>query len=124
MQDSRINYVEQHAERLGLDSDKLENLRVTAAKSSPMGDTLDFCARYTDAATLEVLVPRLTQLVRRGVGLNTRVGTARFIGSLATRMGSEVRPHTGVLIKVSGNVLIHQHFTYLVNRRVDVKISI
>ena len=71
-QDSRINYVEQHAERMGLDADKLENLRVSASKSSPMGDTLDLCARYTDAATLEALVPKLTQLIKRGVGLNTR----------------------------------------------------
>jgi proteasome component ECM29 len=72
MQDSRINYVEQHVEAMGLDSSKLENLRVSASNSSPMADTLDLCARYTDAATLEALVPRLLQLIKSGLGLNTR----------------------------------------------------
>lgn len=28
MQDSRLNYVEQHSERLGLDAGRLESLRV------------------------------------------------------------------------------------------------
>ena len=67
MQDSRLNYVEQHAERMGLDSSRLENLRVSASRSTPMGDTLDLCARYTDAAgmlrglvqCLEKALPRL-----------------------------------------------------------------
>ena len=56
MQDSRLNYVEQHAERIGLDSDKLENLRVSASKASPMGDTLDLCARFADGKALDDMV--------------------------------------------------------------------
>lgn len=72
VQDTRINYVEQHVETMGLDSSKLENLRVSASNSSPMADTLDLCARYTDAATLEATVPKLLQLIKSGLGLNTR----------------------------------------------------
>lgn len=99
-QDARLNYVEQHAERIGLDSGRLENLRVAASKSSPMSDTLDLCARYADAPSLEALVPALCQLVKRGVGVNTRVGSARFVASLATRMGSDIRPHAATMLKV------------------------
>lgn len=72
MQDARLNYYEQHVESLGVDSSKLENLRVSASNASPMADTLDQCARYTDAASLKALVPRLVQLIKRGIGLNTR----------------------------------------------------
>ncbi len=72
VQDARLNYFEQHVERLGYDSSKLENLRVSASNASPMADTLDLCARYTDAASLDGLVPRLTPIIRRGIGLNTR----------------------------------------------------
>lgn len=32
MQDARLNYVEQHAERIGLDGGRLENLRVAASR--------------------------------------------------------------------------------------------
>ena len=47
----------------------------------------------------EALVPRLSNIVRRGVGVNTRVGAARFISGLALRMGPDIRPSSGALIK-------------------------
>lgn len=101
MQDQRLNYVEQHAERIGVDAGRLESLRVSAAKGSIMGDTLDICARLVDAKNLDAVVPVLSQLVKRGVGLNTQAGAARFITSLATRMGTDLRPQSGALLKVT-----------------------
>lgn len=98
--------MEQHAERYGLDSGRLENLRVAASKSSPMGDTLDLCARYADAAALGKLVPAVCQLLKRGVGVNTRVGSARFVAALLDRMGSDIRPHTGTLLKVCNTMFL------------------
>ena len=101
VQDQRMNYVEQHAERIGVDAGRLENLRVSAAKGSIMGDTLDVCARHVDSGSLEVVVPVLSQLVKRGVGLNTQAGAARFITSLAMRMNTDLRPQSGPLLKAS-----------------------
>ena len=100
MQDQRLNYVEQHAERIGVDAGRLESARVSAAKGSVMGDALDVCARHVDPASLEALMPVLGQLLKRGVGLNTQVGAARFISSLAMRLGSDLRPQSGALLKV------------------------
>lgn len=37
-----------------------------------MWETLDFCIEVVDTPSLELLVPRVAQLVRSGVGLNTR----------------------------------------------------
>jgi hypothetical protein len=34
---------EQHAERMNFDNDKLEAMRVSASRSSPMGDVLELC---------------------------------------------------------------------------------
>ena len=99
IQDQRLNYVEQHAERIGVDAGRLENLRVSAAKGSIMGDTLDACARQVDARSLEALVPVLAQLVKRGVGLTTQAGAARFISSLALRLGSGLQPQSAALLK-------------------------
>ena len=101
-----MNYVEQHAERIGVDAGRLENLRVSAAKGSIMGDTLDVCARQVDVKSLEALVPVLSQLVKRGVGLNTQAGAARFISSLATRMGTALQPQSGALLKASLSLTI------------------
>jgi len=64
-QDSRLNYIQQHAERIGVDAGRLDSVRVSAARSSPMGDTLELCARYADAASVEALVPRLVPLVSK-----------------------------------------------------------
>ncbi|GIL84022.1 hypothetical protein Vretifemale_12732, partial [Volvox reticuliferus] len=88
LEDVRLNYVEQHAERLGLDSERLEGARVAAARASPLGDTLDLAARLADSHCLEQLVPALVGTVKRGVGLNTKVGVARFIRNLASRPGA------------------------------------
>ena len=105
VQDARLNYIEQHAARVGIDSERLESMRVSASRSSPLSDTLDLCARYSSPQSLPALVPRLTQLVARGVGLNTRVGVARFIGALVTRLAADIRPQSGPLIKVTQPLL-------------------
>lgn len=61
-----------HAENVGIQAEKLENLRISIARGSPMWETLEFCIDVVDSQSLELLVPRLTQLVRSGIGLNTR----------------------------------------------------
>ena len=45
---------------------RLEGARVAASRSSPMWETLELAARYADPAGLELLVPELCTLVRRG----------------------------------------------------------
>eukprot|EP00899_Mesostigma_viride_P010697 jgi/Mesvir1/19629/Mv09917-RA.4 len=99
LEDARLNYVEMHAAKMNLSTDKLESGRIAASKDSPMWDTLDLCLRQVDTSTAEALVPRLCQLVRSGVGLNTRAGTARFVGQLSARLRGDLRPHTQALIK-------------------------
>ncbi|CAM6051034.1 unnamed protein product [Sphagnum compactum] len=100
LEDQRLNYAELHAEREGISTEKLENIRIAVAKDSPMWDTLDLCIRHVDIPTLEILIPRLVQLIRSGVGLNTRVGVAKFISMLAQHVGVEMRPHSTTLLKV------------------------
>ncbi|XP_024544607.1 proteasome adapter and scaffold protein ECM29 [Selaginella moellendorffii] len=100
LEDQRLNYAEMHAERLGISTDKLDSARFSLAKDSPMWDTLDFCLRQIDEETLESLVPRLVQLVRSGVGLNTRAGVARFIALLSQQVGSDLRQYAGPIMKV------------------------
>lgn len=61
-----------HAANIGIETEKLENLRISISKGSPMWETLDLCINIVDIESLDQLIPRLTQLVRGGVGLNTR----------------------------------------------------
>ncbi|PRW21127.1 proteasome-associated ECM29-like protein isoform X1 [Chlorella sorokiniana] len=99
LEDSRLNYIEQHAERLGLDAGRLEGARVAASQGGLAGETLDLCARQIDVPTLTELAPKLGALVRRGVGLNTRAGAGRFITQVTRRLGSDVQPLAAQLIR-------------------------
>ncbi|KAJ6794863.1 proteasome-associated protein ECM29-like protein isoform X3 [Iris pallida] len=100
LEDQRLNYVELHAANVGIQAEKLENLRISVAKDSAMWETLDLCLKVVDAQSLSLLVPRLAQLVRSGVGLNTRVGVANFITLLVQKVTSDIKPHTGMLSKL------------------------
>ncbi|CAM8919803.1 unnamed protein product [Rhodiola kirilowii] len=100
LEDQGLNYVELHAENAGIKMDKLENLRISVAKGSPMWETLDICIHVVDTESLDLLVPRLAQLVRSGVGLNTRVGVASFISSLLQKVGSDIKPFSVTLLRL------------------------
>ncbi|XP_048499629.1 uncharacterized protein LOC104890118 isoform X2 [Beta vulgaris subsp. vulgaris] len=100
LEDQGLNYVELHAANIGLQKDKLENLRISAAKGSAMWETLELCIDVVDNSSLDLLVPRLAQLIRSGVGLNTRVGVASFITLLVQRVNLEIKPFTGMLLRL------------------------
>ncbi|XP_051141908.1 uncharacterized protein LOC127258894 isoform X2 [Andrographis paniculata] len=100
LEDQGMNYVELHAENVGIQTEKLENLRISIAKGSPMWETLELCIDAVDSHSLDVLVPRLTQLVRSGIGLNTRVGVANFICLLVQKVGVGIKPFTNMLLKL------------------------
>ncbi|KAL6564853.1 hypothetical protein OROMI_016303 [Orobanche minor] len=100
LEDQGMNYVELHAENVGIQTEKLENMRISIAKGSPMWETLEFCIDVVDSQTLEKLVPRLAQLVRSGIGLNTRVGVANFISLLVQKVGIDIKLFTSMLLKL------------------------
>ncbi|CAB4308928.1 unnamed protein product [Prunus armeniaca] len=100
LEDQGLNYVELHAANVGIQTEKLENLRISIAKGSPMWETLDLCIKVVDSEALDQLVPRLAQLVRSGVGLNTRVGIASFITLLVQKVGVEIKPYTSRLLRL------------------------
>ncbi|KAI3814371.1 hypothetical protein L1987_19124 [Smallanthus sonchifolius] len=100
LEDQGLNYVERHAENAGIQTEKLENLRISIAKGSPLWETLNLCIEVVDDQSLEQLIPRLSQLVRSGVGLNTRVGVASFISLLVQKVGDSIKPFTNTLLRL------------------------
>nr|KYP73231.1 Proteasome-associated protein ECM29 isogeny [Cajanus cajan] len=100
LEDQALNYVELHAANVGIQSEKLESLRISIAKGSPMWETLDSCIKVVDAESLNTLIPRLAHLVRSGVGLNTRVGVANFITLLLESVGVDIKPYANMLVRL------------------------
>jgi proteasome component ECM29 len=89
-----------HAGNAGIKTDKLESLRIAVAKDSPMWETLDICIKVVDKNSLDILVPRLAQMVRSAVGLNTRVGVASFITLLVQKVMIDIKPYSTLLLKL------------------------
>ena len=98
---SMMDELQLMVEGFGLDGNKIEAMRVHAAgSSSPLNDLLQRCLRATDASTLPELMPPLREVIQRGVGLQTRVGTARFVAQLAAHVGSDLEPYASKILKL------------------------
>ncbi|XP_066369114.1 uncharacterized protein [Miscanthus floridulus] len=108
LEDQRLNYVEMHAGNAGIKTEKLESLRIAVAKDSPMWETLDICIKVVDKNSLDILVPRLAQMVRSAVGLNTRVGVASFITLLVQKVMIDIKPFTALLLKLLYSAVLEE----------------
>ncbi|TVU50781.1 hypothetical protein EJB05_02171 [Eragrostis curvula] len=108
LEDQRLNYVEMHAGNVGIKTEKLENLRIAVAKDSPMWETLDICIKVVDKNSLDLLVPRLAQMIRSAVGLNTRVGLASFVTLLVQKVMIDIKPFTTMLLKLLFSAVLEE----------------
>ncbi|XP_031233380.1 proteasome adapter and scaffold protein ECM29 isoform X3 [Mastomys coucha] len=80
------------------EKDAMDSARLSAAKSSPMMETINMCLQYLDVSVLGELVPRLCELIRSGVGLGTKGGCASVIVSLTTQCPQDLTPYSGKLL--------------------------
>eukprot|EP00794_Sanderia_malayensis_P008163 gene8163-9036_t len=85
--------------------EKLDAIRVSALKSSPMMETINKCVQYVDADILNEVVPSLSALIKTGIGLGTKVGCANFIISLTLQCRNDLLPYSGKLLAVLLNGL-------------------
>ncbi|XP_054635764.1 proteasome adapter and scaffold protein ECM29 isoform X2 [Dunckerocampus dactyliophorus] len=76
----------------------MDAARLSAAKSSPMMETINMCLQHLDVAVLQELVPRLCELLKSGVGLGTKGGCASVIVSLTVQSPQDLAPYSGKLM--------------------------
>jgi proteasome component ECM29 len=94
-----LNYLATRMSKESGNQDKLDDIRLHMAKTSPITDTLDSLIKYIDAEVLTTLVPRLEHIIKKGIGQSTKAGCARIIEQLARQCGSDLHPHASVLLK-------------------------
>ncbi|XP_061488079.1 proteasome adapter and scaffold protein ECM29 isoform X5 [Rhineura floridana] len=96
----------------------MDSARLSAAKSSPMMETINMCLQYLDVSVLGELVPRLCELTRSGVGIGTKGGCASVIVSLTTQCPQDLTPYSGKLMSalLSGltdrNTVVQKTFAF------------
>uniref|UniRef100_A0A8K9WXF1 Ecm29 proteasome adaptor and scaffold n=1 Tax=Oncorhynchus mykiss TaxID=8022 RepID=A0A8K9WXF1_ONCMY len=79
-------------------TDAMDAARLSAAKSSPMMETINMCLQHLDVSVLGELVPRLCELLKSGVGLGTKGGCASVIVSLTVQCPQDLTPYSGKLM--------------------------
>uniref|UniRef100_A0A665TC00 Ecm29 proteasome adaptor and scaffold n=1 Tax=Echeneis naucrates TaxID=173247 RepID=A0A665TC00_ECHNA len=81
----------------------MDAARLSAAKSSPMMETINMCLQHLDVSVLGELVPRLCELLKSGVGLGTKGGCASVIVSLTVQCPQDLTPYSGTGFICSSN---------------------
>ena len=94
-----LNYIALNADKYNISQDVLNASRLSAAKTSPVMEALDHCVQYIDDFILKDLADKLCVIIRKGVGLPTKAGTARFIYTLVTRLPRETGVHADSILK-------------------------
>lgn len=98
LENQSMNYVSLQLHKSEEVQEKLEGVRIAASKMSPMMETINMCVQYVDSTVLPELVPRLSDLLRTGVGLGTKAGSAGFIVSLSMQCSQDLTPFAGKLL--------------------------
>uniref|UniRef100_A0A8C9VU15 Ecm29 proteasome adaptor and scaffold n=1 Tax=Scleropages formosus TaxID=113540 RepID=A0A8C9VU15_SCLFO len=76
----------------------MDTARLSAAKSSPMMETINMCLQHLDVSVLGELVPRLCDLLKSAVGLGTKGACASVIVSLTVQCPQDMTPYSGKLM--------------------------
>ncbi|CAL6393861.1 unnamed protein product [Bathycoccus prasinos] len=94
-EDTRLNYYEQRVTAMfGNDTDAngnnsvvedFQNARVQASSNSIISDALDAFIQHVDLEETKLLAPVFTNIFKKGLGLNTKVGAGRFCVRLCAR---------------------------------------
>lgn len=79
--------------------EKLDDLRMSASRGSPIAQCIDDCARMVDGETLKELMPRLLEIMKKGIGASTKAGCARLASTLSQNCREDLRPYTSKLLK-------------------------
>lgn len=92
LEPAAFNYIQLHADKYNLSQEQLESMRMSmATQSGPINDTISACARHIDEEVSDMLIPRILDILRSGVGLPTRTATAKFIGDLGKFHGNAIK---------------------------------
>ena len=101
-EDTRLNYYEQRVTAMfgndtdanGKGSSVVENFqkaRVQASSNSIVSDALDAFIQHVDLEETKALAPVFTNIFKKGLGLNTKVGAGRFVVRLCARRPDAVK---------------------------------
>eukprot|EP01135_Chromosphaera_perkinsii_P004716 Nk52_evm27s294 gene=Nk52_evmTU27s294 len=94
LENQAMNYLSLNADKYDVSVDHIDSARISASKMSPMMQAIDMCVTHVDESVLVELVPRLIELIRKGIGVATKAGCAKFVGSVAQQCPQDLQPYS------------------------------
>jgi proteasome component ECM29 len=80
-----VNYIHLNASKYNLTEQKIDDMRLSSVRSSPLMEAIERCLDLLDEDTMTNLQPRLESAMKGAVGLPSKVGSSRVLVSLSTR---------------------------------------
>jgi proteasome component ECM29 len=104
---SELNYMSLKLNSQDL-QEKLDLARISTSKSSPMIEIINLTLPLIDTDLLNQLIPKLIEILRRGLGVSTKAGVCHIIISLIDMNPTLVAPYAGKLMAALVNSISNE----------------
>ena len=106
-----VNYIHLNASKYNLTEQKIDDMRLSSVRSSPLMEAIERCLDLLDEATMVQLQPRLESAMKSAVGLPSKVGASRVLVSLSTRRMILFRPFADDFLKLIEKLVLDRNET-------------
>ncbi|CAK3843215.1 Proteasome component ECM29 [Lecanosticta acicola] len=111
MEHEAVNYVHLNADKYNLTEQKIDDMRLSNVRSSPLMEAIERCLDLLDPDTMKALWPKLGTAMKSAVGLPSKVGSSRVLVSLATRRIALFRSYSDDALKLVERLIIDRNDT-------------
>lgn len=106
-----VNYIHMNAEKYGLTAEKLDNVRVSSVRSSPLIQAIERCLESLDEKRMPEAMATLGASFKFLIGLPSKVGLSSVLVSLAVRHNLKFRPYASQFAQLLREHLIDRNDT-------------
>lgn len=104
-----LNYLSFHVGKYELSPEQLDKSRLAATRSSPSMEAIEACLDRFDDACMEAFSPKLQALLRKGIGLPTKAGSARVVALLCFKSPALFKPHAPAILKALSGTIVDKN---------------
>ena len=106
-----VNYIHLNASKYNLTEQKIDDMRLSSVRSSPLMEAIERCIDLLDEDTMRQLQPRLESAMKSAVGLPSKVGSSRVLVSLSTRRTVLYRPFSDDALRLIEKLVLDRNET-------------
>ncbi|KAI5268852.1 ARM repeat-containing protein [Aureobasidium subglaciale] len=106
-----VNYLHLNASKYNLTEQKIDDIRLSSIRSSPLMEAIERCLDLLDENSMEQLQPRLEAAMKSAVGLPSKVGCSRVLVSLSTRHNVLFKPYADQFLRLIERQVIDRNET-------------